>query len=230
MARFRDLAEVLAWTAVAYLLASNSTTIIVFGLSTVYGDPAAAPASVLQNLIYVSPVFPLFLGLLAITRLKLSNVNIFANRGFNQRTLPRDVLIGALTGIACLGIAVGSLRLVAQYLDVPPMHLLPPQVHIYFMTIGAIVPGVFEELYFRGMLMKVGSRLPGTLIILLTAAAFAIWHIGTPAYLPHTFLLGLVFGVLAYVSGRLAPSIIAHTVANAGMGLVLLSGFNISGS
>ncbi|MBU3920387.1 MAG: hypothetical protein KJ961_07230, partial [Alphaproteobacteria bacterium] len=73
------MAELLAWSVVAYLLASNSGPIIVFGLSAVYGDPAAAPASVLQNLIYVSPVFPLVLGLLAVARLKIGNVNICAS-------------------------------------------------------------------------------------------------------------------------------------------------------
>jgi membrane protease YdiL (CAAX protease family) len=109
------------------------------------------------------------------------------------------------------------------------MHLLPPPVHLYFMTIGALVPGVCEELFFRGMMMKVGSRLPRVAIIVLTAIAFSVWHIGTPAYLPHTFLLGLIFGILANASGRLAPSMIAHTIANAGMGLLLLSGFNIAG-
>jgi membrane protease YdiL (CAAX protease family) len=102
-------------------------------------------------------------------------------------------------------------------------------VHVYFMTIGALVPGVCEELFFRGMLMRVGSHLPKTVLIMLTAAAFSAWHIGTPAYLPHTFLLGLIFGVLATVTRRLAPSIIAHTIANAGMGLLFLLGINIAG-
>jgi hypothetical protein len=32
------------------------------------------------------------------------------------------------------------------------------------------------------------------------------------------------------VTGRLAPSIVAHTIANAGFGLLLLSGFKISAS
>lgn len=229
MAGIRNLTELLAWSVVAYLLASNSGPIIVFGLSAVYGDPAAAPASVLQNLIYVSPVFPLALGLLAVARLKIGNVNIYASIGLSGKTLPRDILVGAIAGIVSVGIAVTSLRIAAHYVDVPPMHLLPPPVHLYFMTIGALVPGVCEELFFRGMMMKVGSRLPRVAIIVLTAIAFSVWHIGTPAYLPHTFLLGLIFGILANASGRLAPSMIAHTIANAGMGLLLLSGFNIAG-
>ena len=106
---------------------------------------------------------------------------------------------------------------------------MPVPVHLYFMTIGAIVPGVCEELFFRGMMVRVGSHLPKAGLIALTAVAFSLWHVGTPAYLPHTFLLGLIFGMLASVTGRLAPSIVGHTVANTGMGIVFLSGFNIAG-
>lgn len=229
MAKIRDLAEVLAWSTFAYLLATSSSPIIVFTLGAVYGDPAAAPASVLQNLTYVSPVFPLILGVLAIARLKLGGDSVWSRIGLFGKTLPRDVLIGAAAGIVSIGVALVSLRVAAHYVDVPPMHLLPPPVHIYFMTIGALVPGVCEELFFRGMMMRVGTRLPKTALIILTAAAFSVWHVGMPAYLPHTFLLGLIFGVLASVTGRLAPSIIAHTIANAGMGLLLLSGFNVAG-
>lgn len=79
------------------------------------------------------------------------------------------------------------------------------------------------------MMMRVGNRLPNAGLIALTAVAFSAWYVGTPAYLPHTFLLGLIFGILAGVTGRLATSIVAHTVANAGTGLVFLSGFDIAG-
>lgn len=229
MVKIRNLAEVLAWSALAYLLASNSSPIIVFTLGAVYGDPAAAPASVLQNLIYVSPIFPLILGMLAIARLKLGGDNVWSRIGLFGKTLPRDVVIGAAAGVVSIGVALVSLRIAAHYVDVPPMHLLPPPVHVYFMTIGALVPGVCEELFFRGMMMKVGARLPQAALIILTAAAFSVWHVGMPAYLPHTFLLGLIFGILASVTGRLAPSIIAHTIANAGMGMLILSGFNVAG-
>lgn len=229
MTKTRELAELLAWSAVALLLALNSGPLIVSVLGALYGSPAAAPAAVLQNLIYVSPAFPLILGVFAIARLKLSGDNVWRRIGLFGSTLPRDAATGAIVGVACVGLTVLCLRLVARYVDVPPMHLMPAPVHIYFMTIGALAPGVCEELFFRGMLMRVGSHLPKAALAALTAAAFSLWHVGTPAYLPHTFLLGLIFGALAIGTGRLAPSIIAHTVANAGMGALLLSGFNLAG-
>lgn len=225
----RALAEVLFWSAAAWLLATNSEPIIIFTLGAVYGNIASTPPVVLQNLIFVSPVFPLILGIVAVIRLKLAHENVWASTGLFGRELPGDALLGVFAGIACIGVAVASLQTLARYMDVPAMHMLPPHVHIYFMTIGAIVPGICEELFFRGMLIRVGSRLPTVLIVILSSVAFSVWHIGTPAYLLHTFLMGLILGILATASGRLAPAIFAHTVANAGMGALLLYGYNIAG-
>lgn len=225
----RGFAELLVWAAVAYLLATNSEALIVLVLGLLYGSVTAAPASVLQNLIYVSPVFPLILGLLAVVRLKLAGENVLAATGLFEKTLPGDAVLGAFAGVACIGVAATSLQIAARYLDVPPMHTMPPQVHLYFMTIGAVVPGICEELYFRGMMMRVASGLGAVLLVLLTSAAFSIWHVGTPAYLPHTFLVGLILGILTVGTGRLAPAIIAHTTANAGMGLLFLNGYNAAG-
>lgn len=218
--------EVLVWAAVAYLLATNSEALIVFVLGLLYGGVTAAPASVLQNLIYVSPVFPLILGLVAVVRLKLAGENIRTATGLFEKTLPGDALLGVFAAIACIGVAATSLQTAARYVEVPPMHAMPPQVHLYFMTIGAVVPGICEELYFRGMMMRVANGLAAAVLVPLTSAAFSIWHVGTPAYLPHTFLLGLILGILTIGTGRLAPAIVAHTIANAGMGLLFLYGYN----
>ncbi len=227
--KVHQLAEVLVWSVVAYFLATKSEAIIVFGLATLYGSVAAAPPSVLQNLIYISPVFPLMLGALAVVRLKLAGENVWASTGLSANTLPGDALLGAFAGIACIGVAIVSLQTASRYMDVPAMHMMPPEVHLYFMTIGAVVPGVCEELYFRGMMTRIANHLPAAVTIALTAAAFAIWHVGTPAYLPHTFLVGLILGILTVASGRLAPAIVAHTIANAGMGLLFLNGYNVAG-
>jgi membrane protease YdiL (CAAX protease family) len=194
-----------------------------------FGSVAAAPAWVLQNLIYVSPAFPLILGLLAVIRLKLGGIDVRAMIGWPGQTQARDLILGLIVGAAAVAVAVASLRIAAPYLQVPAVHQLPAAVHIYFMTIGAVIPGVCEELYFRGMMMRAGHALSKAAMLIVTSAAFSLWHIGTPAYLPHTLILGLILGFLTLYSGRLAPAIIAHICANAGMGLLLLSGFNLAG-
>lgn len=225
--KISGILEALAWTVFAVLLAANSTPIVVFALGAIYGDPASAPAWVLQNLIFVSPLFPLVLGVIAIVRLKFAGENVWARIGLFGKSLPGDVLLGVAAGVAAIGVAVVSLQITARYLDVPPVQNLPVPVHLYFMTLGAIVPGVCEELFFRGMLIKVADAMPKPALIAISAVAFSLWHVATPAYLPHTFLLGLMFGILATATGRLAPAIIAHTVGNSGIGLLFLTGFKV---
>ncbi len=222
MTKVLELTEVLAWSLAAFLLATNSEALIIFSLGAIFGDVSKAPPEVLQNLVYVSPAFPLILGLAAVVRLKIGGTDVIASTGLFAKTIGGDALLGVFAGLACVGVAVTSLQTAARYMDVPAMHMMPAQVHIYF--------SLCEELFFRGMLTRVGSRIPAAAMILISAAAFSLWHVGTPAYLPHTFLMGLILGVLVIGSGRLAPAIIAHTVANAGMGLLFLQGYNISGA
>jgi membrane protease YdiL (CAAX protease family) len=146
-----------------------------------------------------------------------------------MRRLPGDLALGALVGAISLAVTVTSLRLMSSHVALPPIEQFPVAMHIFFATVGALVPGVFEELYFRGLLFRVGAGAPKTLLVFVSAAAFAVWHIGTPAYLPHTFLLGLLWGTLFAATGRLAPSIIAHIVANASFGVLLISGYKLAG-
>ena len=72
---------------------------------------------------------------------------------------------------------------------------------MYFSTIGALVPGITEEIYFRGFLAKAFDDLSAATIILLTSLSFSLWHVLTPAYLLHTFLIGLVLAVAYHRTG-----------------------------
>jgi len=222
------LIELLFWGAVAFLIASHANDIVVWGLTALYSDPSKAPAVVLSNLAYISPVFPLALGLIAIARIKLDGARVNDIVGFSAQRLPGDILLGAAAGAVSLFVSIASMRIASQYLPMPPFHLMPPSLHVYFVTIGAIIPGFCEELYFRGLMFRSGRALPKALVLVLTAAAFSLWHIGSPAYLPHTFMLGLIFGAIVWRVDRIMPAIIAHCCANAGVGILLLNGFVIA--
>jgi membrane protease YdiL (CAAX protease family) len=78
----------------------------------------------------------------------------------------------------------------------------------------SVVPGVCEELLFRGaMLGLLRKRFPVWVAIVLQAALFAIMH-SIAARFPYTFGLGLVFGVLTMRTGSLWPAMLAHTAHN----------------
>jgi membrane protease YdiL (CAAX protease family) len=219
--------EPFAWGALAAVISFNQSAILVFALKAVYGDPATAPAALLQNLSYVSPAFPLLLGLLALARLKAGRHSLRALFGFSADALARDLLVGVGAAALSIAVTVASLRVMAGYFPSPSYGALPTAFHLYFATIGAVVPGVCEELYFRGLMFRVRSGWPRLWLLALSAAAFSLWHVGAPIYLLHTFVLGLLWGAMFMMFGRLAPGVIAHVMANAGFGLLLLGGFEV---
>jgi membrane protease YdiL (CAAX protease family) len=139
--------------------------------------------------------------------------------------LAGDVWRGVVTGMLCVIAFVGSLRVLRSVgVAAPDFSSLSLAHHVFFSTIGALIPGIAEELYFRGFLMARFRDLRPTLLIALTSASFALWHILSPSYLLHTFIIGLILGFTVYRTQRLLPAMIAHTLANASAGILILRG------
>ena len=226
----RRFIECFVYCACAVALMLFSGELIVGALELWYGDLADAPPALLQNLIFISPAFPLLLGIVAIVRLRVGGFALGAVMGFSRLTIGSDLLLGTMIGGLGLAMALIFLWLLSPVLPAPPFHLIPFRAHVYLATIGAIVPGICEELFFRGMLFKVAAPAPRWLIVLGTALAFSLWHISNPIYLPHTFLLGLILGAVVAARGRLAPAIIGHTLANATFGVWILAGLPLPGA
>lgn len=82
------------------------------------------------------------------------------------------------------------------------------------LFVVSVVPGVCEELLFRGAILGLlRKRLGDPSAVLLQAAAFALLH-GFAIRLPHTFALGLLFGLLTLRTGSLWPAILVHAAHN----------------
>lgn len=88
------------------------------------------------------------------------------------------------------------------------------------MVALAVVPGVFEEFFFRGWLFTSLRRLlrPASTII-ASAVVFGLFHVvAAQALCPERFLpstmLGLVLGWIRYRTGSIWPCVVMHTVHN----------------
>ncbi len=137
-----------------------------------------------------------------------------------------DIFIGLGVGIIAILIFVGSFALLrALSFALPDFSSLSIVHHLFFSTIGAVVPGIAEEIYFRGFLSHKLGNLKPALIILITALAFSSWHILSPPYLLHTFLIGVLLGITYYRTKRVLPVIIAHSLANMSAGILILNGY-----
>jgi len=78
----------------------------------------------------------------------------------------------------------------------------------------AVIPGICEELFFRGFFL---SGLRGSVgkwtAIVLSACVFAVFHISF-FRIPTTVVLGIVLGVLCWQARSIWPAVLCHVVHN----------------
>jgi membrane protease YdiL (CAAX protease family) len=90
-----------------------------------------------------------------------------------------------------------------------PFHL------IVSIIVLAILPGLSEELFFRGVLMRFVAKRSQTIYfpIIVSALMFALMHSNVYG-LPSIFLAGCLLALIYYLTGSLWCSIIAHMFFN----------------
>lgn len=82
-------------------------------------------------------------------------------------------------------------------------------------TVMAIIPGIGEELFFRGVLMRFTRRRSAGMVVpvLFTGVVFAFVHANVYGY-ASIFLAGVLLAVIYYLTGSLLCSIAGHMFFN----------------
>jgi ABC-2 type transport system permease protein/sodium transport system permease protein len=100
-----------------------------------------------------------------------------------------------------------------------------------FLLFATIVAAVTEELFFRGYLFSaLRARSGGWVTVGVTAVLFGITHVflggalGLERLLPST-LLGLVLGLVCWLSGSVVPGLLLHVCHNTVLSLLASSGW-----
>lgn len=93
---------------------------------------------------------------------------------------------------------------------------MTPEMAVPFVLFIALVPGVVEEVFFRGYVQRrLLRRWSPAGAILVTSALFGGMHV-----VPHTvvfaFVVGLWIGVVAWRSGSIWPGAVCHAFVNGG--------------
>ncbi|GMU59736.1 MAG: hypothetical protein AMXMBFR34_14990 [Myxococcaceae bacterium] len=92
-------------------------------------------------------------------------------------------------------------------------HQTPVELAVLVAGVGVAAP-VCEEFLFRGVLQRgLMGKLQPPAAIVVTALVFAAFHLD-PVGLLARFEMGVVFGLLAWRSGSLWPSVAAHAANN----------------
>lgn len=84
---------------------------------------------------------------------------------------------------------------------------------LYVFVLVPVLPAIFEELLFRGVIMRGFSEWGKTTGVVLSAAAFALAH-GNTDQLVYQFLIGLAIGFLVTETRSLGVGMIAHFTNN----------------
>jgi membrane protease YdiL (CAAX protease family) len=99
------------------------------------------------------------------------------------------------------------------------------QLYIYL----AVLPGICEELAFRGVLLNgLRRRMKPVALVLTVGLIFGMFHVALFRIAP-TALLGMILTVVALLTGSVLPGILMH-IGNNALGVWMASnGFNLEG-
>ena len=96
---------------------------------------------------------------------------------------------------------------------------------LFFFLIG-ILPAIFEEIFFRGLLVRGLKNTGRVFTVILVALAFALYHASAVQFI-YQLIYGAVLTLLAIKSKSVIPSMVAHFINN-GLILVLTYFFNMT--
>ena len=146
---------------------------------------------------------------------------------------PRNWLLSAAAGLAALfGLMFTSFAFDLlftgvfgyQQPDLPAIDTAGKAV-LAIVFMGAF-PAFFEELIFRGVVLRGLAPLGKWKAVLISAAAFAMAHM-SPAQTVHQFLLGIVMALLAWETGSILAPMLIHFINNAVAIILDFSGFSV---
>ncbi len=148
-----------------------------------------------------------------------------SRRLLDRRTIRSAVLVSGPVIVLTVGaqIVEGSILSLfnvplGRYAEIAEL-ILQAHIAIVIVTV-AIIPGICEEIIFRGIIQPVTVRGSGPVSgIVYTAAMFGIVHL-VPVQIFAGFFFGIVFGYVCYRAGSVLPAIISHIAANAIVALV----------
>ena len=98
------------------------------------------------------------------------------------------------------------------------------------LLVVALLPAVFEETLFRGILARnmQGAGWGTAVTILVSGALFSLFH-GRPEQTIYQFLCGCCFALIAVRAGSILPTVLSHLINNAAILILTATGYQTEG-
>jgi sodium transport system permease protein len=136
------------------------------------------------------------------------------------------VLLAAPGGILT---ATGAFKLAELIIPVPPevldafsQQVVPGEIpFVQLLFFLAVMPGIFEEITFRGVLLYgLRDRFHPAVLALVVGMVFGIFHVALFRFVP-TAVLGIMLAAVTLLSGSIFPAMLWHALSN---GLAVMAG------
>lgn len=165
-----------------------------------------------QFLIIVLPV----LVILKIGKFKIKEtLRLKGTKAANYLIVPFFAVSGAIVA-ALIGQLINSIYpFPKEYLEQMYELLKMPDLKLWqVFGVIAVLPGICEEVMFRGFLYRFYENRNKWYAIWISAALFALFHLDPYRFIPVMFL-GVLLGWLLYRTDSIYPSMLSHAINNA---------------
>ena len=170
----------------------------------------------LANLIGAVIAYPLSI-LIGCKGLKIKLKSFFSTKGYTVKFVLCAIVVGL--GVQFLGSSLATLitsladkaGVTLTTLDTSIKPDMATNVIMYILT--CISAPIFEEILFRGLIMRAFSKVSVKFGIIASAAMFGLYHQNIPQAV-NAFFLGLLLGYVAYKAGSIIPCMIIHLAMN----------------
>lgn len=192
--------------------------LLMWAIVFVFASNLDASTYLRTQILFNQLVVFLLLPLLLVWWYRLDMRRVFALRGAKP-----IVWVAVILAVPSAQIAtVGLFRLANLVIPVPPkameqfgQQLFTDLSRWELLLLISLLPGICEELSFRGLFLQSVVRRYGALKgVLLTALVFGIFHFQLFRILP-TAVLGLILSTFLLWSGSIFPGMLAHILNNA---------------
>jgi sodium transport system permease protein len=185
------------------------------GLSVWFGDALGIRGQILVN------VVGLFLGgaLVMVWRYRLPVREALALRPVPALVWPA-VLVGApsalLVGMGLANVTGRFLPMPSRMMEAFGQFLLPDDMGlVQLVFLLAVVPGICEEVAFRGVLLYgLRRRLGPVALCLAVGVIFGLFHVSLYRIVPTAYL-GVILAVVVVLTGSILPAMLWHALNNA---------------
>lgn len=231
------------FTILFHFIGSNILAILLMTVVTVLlsaANPGASAGAITEYMdrgsILVSINLLIFLicnvlfGFIGLKWAKISPSSLIKTRDFNFGAAVQYCLAGVFIWLAAAYISSGIEDIFSQYgftTDTVNMDYGQTGLGFAIMTVySCLIAPVTEELFYRGMVMKVFSKANQRFAIIASAVFFGLGHGNIPQFM-LAFLIGVFMGHIDMKHNSIVPSVIVHIFINSMVTLLSLVEDNV---